>query len=671
MNRLTSLFRFSALMFSLLGVFMLQSWLLYDKNHVSNSKRIASADSLINTPAWKVESNMQNAALGTIVSHAGDVNGDGYSDIIIGATGYRNFANYPSLMGRTFVYHSTATGLNDTAATYMFQCCNVLYPTGYASTLAGVGDVNGDGYDDVMVGEQNADQFFSIAHLYLGSVTGVNKTAARSLTFPHARFGGSIIIAAAGDVNGDGFSDVIIRALVQDMPIPGYPTVLRAYILHGSATGLLSIASWRQDVSTGAPSPSTVAAAGDVNGDGFGDVIIGFSLYSNSEAGEGAARVYLGSAAGLSTTASWSVESNQAGAGFGIAVTSAGDVNKDGYGDVIIGANKWDISSDDTNEGRVYLYLGSATGLSNTAGQTIEGSQPNSDFGWNLADAGDVNGDGYGDVVIGARNYTNNETAEGAIYLYTGSSTGLRSIAMIIEGNQANAHFGTSVANAGDINKDSLSDVMVGAPGYSNGEAGEGATFVYYGKVDFQGPLPLHLSDFTGKLSNHKILLNWSTTNETNIKYFAIKRSTDGRNFTEIASVKSKNNPSGNNSYSFEDTYVITGKIYYRLEILDGNGKITNSNIVILRNINSTLWTVSPNPVKSSQFISLGINNVENKKAVRVEITDVTGRVKMRRQLQLVKDYQTFNIPVHEKGTYFIRLTGFDELTNVKKILVH
>ena len=104
-----------------------------------------------------------------------------------------------------------------------------------------------------------------------------------------------------------------------------------------------------------------VASAGDVNGDGFSDVIVGSYLQDNGQSNEGRAFVYKGSATGLATSPTWSLESNQSSANFGFSVATAGDVNGDGFSDVIVGAELFD--NGETNEGRAFVYHGSATGL--------------------------------------------------------------------------------------------------------------------------------------------------------------------------------------------------------------------------------------------------------------------------------------------------------------------
>ena len=167
-----------------------------------------------------------------------------------------------------------------------------------------------------------------------------------------------------------------------------------------------------------------MATAGDVNGDGYADVIVGAPNYDNGQTDEGRAFVYYGSASGLSTTANWTAESNQASAYFGYSVATAGDVNGDGYADVIVGAPNYDNGQ--TDEGRAFVYHGSASGLSATANWTAESNQASAYFGYSVATAGDVNGDGYADVIVGAPNYDNGQTDEGRAFVYHGSASGLK-----------------------------------------------------------------------------------------------------------------------------------------------------------------------------------------------------------------------------------------------------
>jgi hypothetical protein len=280
-----------------------------------------------------------------------------------------------------------------------------------------------------------------------------------------AEFGSSV--ASAGDVNGDGFGDVIVGAQQFDN---GEADEGRAFVYLGSASGLSPAAAWTAE-SNQANSyfGSSVASAGDVNGDGFGDVIVGALFFDNGETNEGRAFVYLGSASGLSTAAAWTAESNQALAGFGCSVASAGDVNGDGYGDVIVGAYGFD--NVETDEGRAFVYLGSASGLATAAAWTAESNQALAGFGSSVASAGDVNGDGFGDVIVGAGLFDNGQVDAGRAFVHLGSASGLSTAAAwTAESNQASAQFGVCVASAGDVNGDGYGDVIIGANVFDNGQ---------------------------------------------------------------------------------------------------------------------------------------------------------------------------------------------------------
>jgi len=225
-----------------------------------------------------------------------------------------------------------------------------------------------------------------------------------------------------------------------------------------------------------------VATAGDVNWDGYSDVIVGAPFYYNGQTDEGRVYVYHGSGAGLSAAPGWTAESDQADAGFGLSVATAGDVNGDGYGDVVVGAPYY--ANGQTDEGRACVYHGSAAGLSTAPGWTAESDQAEAGFGFSAATAGDVNGDGYGDVIVGAPYYDNGQSNEGRACVYHGSAAGLSAApGWTAESEQPDAGFGLSVATAGDANDDGYSDMIVGALDYDNGESDEGRACVYHGSA--------------------------------------------------------------------------------------------------------------------------------------------------------------------------------------------
>jgi len=427
---------------------------------------------------WTAESNQTNAYFGSEVASAGDVNGDGYEDVIVGAEAYDNGQIDE---GRAFVFSGSAGGLGSTPD---WRAESNLTSAYFGNAVASAGDVNGDGYDDVIVGASgytHGQDKEGRAYVYYGSAGGLSRAPnwRAESNQATAYFGNSV--ASAGDVNGDGYDDVIVGAFRYSN---GQDYEGRAYVYYGSQGGLRTTPNWRAESNQeGAEFGFSVASAGDVNGDGYDDVIVGAEDYSHGEGAEGRAYLYLGSPEGLSTTTNWKAESNWYYANFGYSVASAGDVNRDGYDDVIVGAPFYYDDNDDY-EGEAFVFLGSAGGLSTIYNWKLEPNQIRAFFGYSVASAGDVNGDGYEDVIVGARWYTHGQDSEGRAFVFSGSADGLSIIPnWIAESNHANAYFGSAVASAGDVNEDGYEDVIVGAPYYDNGQTDEGRAFVYHGSA--------------------------------------------------------------------------------------------------------------------------------------------------------------------------------------------
>jgi FG-GAP repeat/FG-GAP-like repeat len=420
--------------------------------------------------AGRLELNVAGDHLGSSVAGAGDVNGDGYDDVIVGAP---HFDNGQVDEGAAFVFHGGAAGLDPTYVTRLEPNQD---GAAFGGSVAGAGDVNGDGYADVIVGAylfDGGETDEGAAFVFHGSAAGVNAMVAVRLEIdgPGAALGGSV--AGAGDVNGDGYSDVVVGAHLLNT---GYSGAGAAFVYLGSARGVSdTFATWLGSHSdqSNAYLGVSVAGAGDVNGDGYADVLVGASGLDNGQVDEGAALVFHGGPFGTSATPSTQIEANQAGAHLGASVAAAGDVNGDGYADILVGAPELDDGL-----GAALAYHGSAGGLSSVATKLLPGMAAFSKFGASVAGVGDVNGDGYADVAVGAYFF---DAQKGMVLMHYGSELGLGWATNVQRCLPPGTLCGFSVAGAGDVNGDGFADVILGMPGFGNGQADEGAVFVYHG----------------------------------------------------------------------------------------------------------------------------------------------------------------------------------------------
>ncbi|MGQ0721112.1 MAG: FG-GAP-like repeat-containing protein [Candidatus Eiseniibacteriota bacterium] len=427
------------------------------------------------TPNWIAEGDQDDAWFGVSVGTAGDVNGDGFDDVIVGAYLYDNGELDE---GRAFVYHGSVTGL---AADPAWTAESDQPGAWFGYSVGTAGDVNGDGFDDVIVGAwhfSNGQSEEGRAYVYHGSATGLAATPAWITESDEVGAHLGISVGTAGDVNGDGFDDVVIGAW-HHTNFFSHEGMAVGY--HGSAAGLETSASWHvEGEQADAYHGISVGTAGDVNGDGYDEVIVGAYGFDNQQSQEGRAHVYPGSAWGLEWMPTWTTESNQTAAYLGISVGTAGDVNDDGYSDVIVGAYQY--GNGHTAEGKALLFHGTATGVDLVPTWYAEGGQTAAYYGISVGTAGDVNGDGFSDAIVGSYLYDLGGTDDGAVFVHDGSETGIRSAPdRTLGGPQSGAQFGVSAATAGDVNGDGLSDVIVGAWTYSDGEFEEGAALVFHG----------------------------------------------------------------------------------------------------------------------------------------------------------------------------------------------
>ena len=473
---------------------------------------------------------------GVSVSSAGDVNGDGYDDLVIGAN--RAYLNRDRFVGETYVVYggANAPGTEGELDLSMLDGTNGFILTGIDAfdysgfSVSSAGDVNGDGYDDLVIGvfgaDPNGDSRAGETYVVYGGASAPGEDGVLDLSDLDGTNGfilngidavdySGISVSSAGDVNGDGYDDLIIGAYRADS------SAGETYVIYGGANapgtdGVLDLSRLALDgngfilagIDAGDRSGSSVSSAGDVNGDGYDDLIIGANR-ADSSAGETYV-IYGGANApgsdgilelsGLDGTNGFILTGIDAGDHSGVSVSSAGDVNGDGYDDLIIGASGADPNGD-SSAGETYVVYGGASApgsdgvldlsaLDGTNGFTLTGIDVNDVSGFSVSSAGDVNGDGYDDLIIGANRADPNGDSSGETYVIYGGASAPGSDGVldlgaldgsngfILNGIDADDVSGTSVSSAGDVNGDGYDDLIIGATG-ADGAAGE--TYVVYG----------------------------------------------------------------------------------------------------------------------------------------------------------------------------------------------
>ena len=412
---------------------------------------------------WELYLPAHTAPIDTSWGTIPDVNGDGFADVLVGA---------PAASGATgqqaFVYLGSTAGIHSTSD--MMLAAPGEATERFASVIASAGDIDGDGYADVIVGSPNSNTDPGKAYVYFGGPSGISATPSVTITGSDPSFGTAV--SAAGDVNGDGYADVVV----------GAPGVHLAYAYLGNidVTRTQATVSSASNVlrPSGVASPSSefgaaVAGAGDLNGDGFGDIAVGEPGTNN---GTGTAFVWYGSSTTplpMYPNVTLTDPGASAGEHFGAAVGCAGDVNGDGCSDLIVGAPLLN------QQGEILVYNGAAgTGINAALFTSIPfPGVGQASFGASVSTAGDIDGDGYSEVMIGSP-VPMLSAASGSVYVIAGSSTGITGTSMQVLTPQAatQLNFGSSVPFAGDINGDGHPDAVIGSPAMPSGS---GAAFVY------------------------------------------------------------------------------------------------------------------------------------------------------------------------------------------------
>jgi FG-GAP repeat len=476
---------------------------------------------------------------GSSVSSAGDVNGDGFDDLIINAlfadpNGNINAGESYVVFGGVGVGSSGVIGLSSLNGTNGFVLNGIDAGDESGSSVSSAGDVNGDGFDDLVIGVFKANSSAGESYVVFGGssvgsggvieLSSLNGSNGFVLNGIDASDRSGRSVSCAGDINGDGIDDLIIGAFRADPN--GNNDAGESYVVFGGvgvgSSGVIGLSSLNgtngfvlNGIDAGDWSGSSVSSAGDVNGDGFDDLIIGASRAGpngNSQAGEsyvvfgGVGSSAVIELSSLNGTNGFVINGIDAGDQSGSSVSSAGDVNGDGYNDLIISAS---IAAPNGTAGAGENYvvfgglgvgssgvieLSSLIGFFN--GFVINGIDEGDFSGSSVSSAGDVNGDGFDDLIIGAPNadpYGNSEAGESYV-VFGGLGVGSSGVielsflnnfydGILINGNNAGDLSGSSVSSAGDVNGDGLDDLIIGAKGADpNGNSQAGESYVVFGR---------------------------------------------------------------------------------------------------------------------------------------------------------------------------------------------
>lgn len=391
--------------------------------------------------------------LGWSVASAGDVNGDGRDDVIVGLPGNDN-ANGTDA-GAANVYSGTTGAL---LYTFLGPSGN----SGFGLAVAGIGDVNGDGRSEVIVGAPYENtlgyQANGSARVYSGANGALLYMLPGGTVSNQVWFGWSV--AGVGDVDGDGRPDFAVGA-------PYYSGAGYVSIFSG-ATGI-TLASVGAEA-LGDSFGYSVAGAGDVNGDGRADVLVGAPATDIFGTNTGSAYV-LSLALGFPQTL-YRADGSFSNGNFGASVASVGDVDGDGRPDFIVGAYRSGVS----------VFTGQAmvfSGASGTLVYTLSGDSNDDQFGFAVSGAGDMDGDGRGDFFVGAPLDDNNGPNTGSVRAFSG-----RDGSVLFTFNPSSGEAGHSIGR-GDFNGDGRMDFVVGGPRFLNGGQEAGAAWVYAGVSTF------------------------------------------------------------------------------------------------------------------------------------------------------------------------------------------
>lgn len=482
------------------------------------------------TNGFRLDGVSFGSGTGFSVSGAGDINGDGFDDVIIGTTQTGD----AFFQEAGFVVFGKASGFDNVIELGRLNGVDgfrihVSELGDFFGRVGSAGDINGDGFGDLAISDPIANGGIGaeagLGYVLFGKASGfapmvklTELDGNNGFRFNNA-IANSLVgwsLTSAGDINNDGIDDLIVGA---PGATEGNVKVGVAYVLFGKKTefaadiNLSTLSSGDGFRIIGLAEGDYFGngvSVGDINGDGLSDVIISsYGVKNPNGAKAGFTYVIFGKESGLGATVDinalngtngFRIDGEAEGDIAGYSVTTAGDINGDGFDDIVIGAPDSDHGAEDASPN--YVVFGKATGfdaqlklstIDGTNGFRVEAIAQGDELGKvAISTAGDFNKDGFDDLIFGSRGANSNGlTANGGAYIVFGKASGFTASiklaelsatdGLTINGLQSGDGLGHSVSDVGDINNDGFADVIVGVPFGDGSTVNSGTAYVIFG----------------------------------------------------------------------------------------------------------------------------------------------------------------------------------------------
>lgn len=508
---------------------------------------------------------LANDLFGAALRGVGDLNNDGFEDFAIGAPANDNDGDAADA-GRVYIYFGRAQNLPEVPdLTLSVDAPGALF----GSSVAGIGHYNNDNFDDLLVGAPSNDNGGvdrGSAFIFFG---GSPMNAGSDVTLTGVQGGDQYGFAVAGgfDFNNDSFDDFAVGA--PDRPANGVRSgEVRIYYGGNSPSkaAAVIVAGEQADDQFG----FSVSRAGDVNNDGFDDVVVGAPQQFASNPGR--ATILLGRN-GVNPPLRVTLAAESGNDRFGWSVAGGGNLDNDAFDDVAVGAPREDFGG--TNNGAVYVFLGGSP-MNGTHDGKVGGRQGGDELGTSVALGGDYNDDGRSDLVSGAPLASQEGEDAGEILLWPGGSPLNVPGRLVFPGpsfsfgSEASDLFGAAVDFV-DFNGDGHSEVVGGAPlGNLPGgqDAGLASMEFYPGTL-----VPVLLADFSIIPAGDRARLSWRVTDDGSLLGFHVERRQPGGTWVRITDAILTGDPAGAFQHEDRDPVLSLGGYFeYRLIVLDRNG---------------------------------------------------------------------------------------------------